>query len=191
MYKNKWTLLTLNYLRSHNQTQNNRQVLLGQSDLTNEIWSENRQVIDIKNITIHEKYDGTAAYFDIGIIFTEEDIKFTDEAKPICFSDQPFVPKQLLKQHFGLVGWEKRTESGNNIKLSFSHLQVYSQENCNEKYDIQGESSIAQDRKKMLPNLLTQETFCAGSKVSFFAIISNTNYVDKFLAFFGPPSPLL
>ena len=111
---------------------------------------------------MHEKYDGTAAYFDIGIIFTEEDIEFTDEAKPICFSDQPFEPEQLLKQHFGLVGWEKRTESGNNIKLSFSHLQVYSQETCNEKYDIQGESSIAQDRKMMLPNLLTQETFCAG-----------------------------
>ena len=150
---------------------------MGQSDLTNEIWSENRQVIDIKNITMHEKYDGTAAYFDIGIIFTEEDIEFTDEAKPICFSDQPFVPEQLLKQHFGLVGWEKRTELGNNIKLSFSHLQVYSQETCNEKYDIQGESSIAQDRKKMLPDLLTQETFCAGSKVSFF--ISNRNYVNR------------
>ena len=141
---------------------------MGQSDLTSEIWSEKRQVIDIKNVTMHEKYDGTAAYFDIGIIFTEEDIEFTDEAKPICFSDQPFVSEQLLKQHFGLVGWEKRTELGNNIKLSFSHLQVYSQETCNEKYDIQGESSIAQDRKKMLPNLLTQDTFCAGSKVSFW-----------------------
>ena len=147
---------------------------MGQSDITSDIWSENRQVIDIKNITMHEKYDGTAAYFDIGIIFTEEDIKFTDEAKPICFSDQPFVPEQLLKQHFGLVGWEKRTELGNNIKLSFSHLQVYSQETCNEKYDIQGESSIAQDRKTMLPNLFTKETFCAGSNVRFLTIISRS-----------------
>ena len=155
---------------------------MGQSDLTNENWSENRQLIDIKDIKMHEKYDGTAAYFDIGIIFTEEDIEFNDEAKPICFSDQPFVPEQLLKHQFGLVGWEKRTESRNDIKLSFSHLQVYSQETCNEKYDIQGESPIAQDRKKMLPNLLTQETFCAGSKVSSLTIISNTNYVDKFWA---------
>ena len=90
MYKNKWTLLILNYLRSHNQTKNNRQVLLGQSDLNNENWSENRQLINITEVKMHEKYDRTAAYFDIGIIFTEDDIKFTDEAKPICFSDKHF-----------------------------------------------------------------------------------------------------
>ena len=147
---------------------------MGQSDLNNENWSENRQLINITEIKMHEKYDGTAAYFDIGIIFTKEDIEFTDEAKPICFSDQPFEPEQLLKQHFGLVGWEKRTELGTNIKLSFRHLQVYSQETCNEKYDIQGESSIAQDRKTMLPNLFTKETFCAGSNVRFLTIISRS-----------------
>ena len=45
---------------------------------------------------------------------------------------------------------------------------------CNEKYDNQGESSIAQDRKTMLPNLFTKETFCAGSNVRFLTIISRS-----------------
>ena len=141
---------------------------MGQSDLNNENWSENTQLINITEIKMHEKYDKKAAYFDLGIIFTEEDIEFTDEAKPICLSEQPYKPEQLLKKHFGLVGWEKETDLENNFKLSFSTLEVYNQKSCNEKYDIQGESSIAQGRKKMLPNLFTKETFCAGSKVRFF-----------------------
>ena len=177
MYKNKWTLLTLNYLRSHNQTQNNRQVLLGQSDITSDIWSENRQVIDIEKVEMHKKYDGTAAYFDIGIIFTKEDIEFTNAAKPICFSDKPFKPEQLRSKECGMVGWgnhEDSKKSNNNFQLSFSPLQVYNQETCNEKYDIQGKSSIAQDRKTMLPNLFTKETFCAGSNVRFLTIISRS-----------------
>ena len=150
---------------------------MGQSDLTSEIWSENRQVIDIEKVEMHKKYDGTAAYFDIGIIFTKEDIEFTDEAKPICFSDKPFEPEQLRSKECGMVGWGNHGDSkksNDNFQLSFSPLQVYNQETCNEKYDIQGESSIAQDRKTMLPNLFTKETFCAGSNVRFLTIISRS-----------------
>ena len=155
---------------------------MGQSDITSDIWSENRQVIDIEKVEMHKKYDGTAAYFDIGIIFTEEDIEFNDEAKPICFSDKPFEPEQLRSKECGMVGWGNHGDSkkGNdNFQLSFSHLQVYNQETCNEKYDIQGKSSIAQDRKKMLPHLFTQETFCAGSNVRFLAIISIPEIISR------------
>jgi hypothetical protein len=142
---------------------------LGQSDLNNEIWSENRQLSHIKEIKIHEKYDGTAAYFDIGIIFTEEDIEFTDEVKPICFSDKPFEPEQLISKECGLVGWGNHKDS--NDKLSFSHLQVYTQEKCNKKYDIPGESKVAKQSKVMLPNLLTDQTFCAGSTVRMISYL--------------------
>ena len=134
---------------------------------------------------MHDKYDGTSAYFDIGIIFTEEDIEFTDEAKPICFSDKPFESEHLISRECGVVGWGNNDKANDNFQLSFSHLQVYNQETCNEKYDIQGESSIAQDRKKMLPNSFNQETFCAGSNVRFLAFIPrsknlNTNLNNKF-----------
>ena len=142
---------------------------MGQSDLNDEEWGENGQQIDIKDFKPHENYDNTSAYFDIGIIYTAKDINFTDDTKPICFSDQPFKPEQLLKKNFGLVGWKKDLK--NNFKLSSRHLQVYNQETCNEKYDIQEESTIAQERKKKLPNLLTQATFCAGSNVRSLAII--------------------
>ena len=62
----------------------------------------------------------------------------------------------------------------NNITIVFYTTLIAAALFCNEKYDIQGESSIAQDRKTMLPNLFTKETFCAGSNVRFLTIISRS-----------------
>ena len=159
------------YSSSNEKSKSTKQVLLGQSDLNDKTWSANRQEVNIKNVTIHEKYDGSSAYFDIAIIFTEEAIAFNDAVRPICLPNQPFEHNEFLKKHCGLAGWGQKPElDKDNVKLSFRHLQIYGQDTCDKKYDIQGESKIAQDRKKMLPNLFTDQIICAGSKVRFYKI---------------------
>ena len=124
---------------------------------------------NIQEIKIKAEETKTSGNFDLAIIFTEEDIKFNDETKPMyCFSSgQPFKPEQLSKEHnFGLVGWEKETKAP---ELSFDHLQVYNQETCDEKYDIQGTVCVGSK----------------GSKVRFLAIILTANIFES-----GPtPTP--
>ena len=139
---------------------------MGQTQLNNEAWSDTRKLIDIDKIKIHDKYDGTAAYYDIGIIFVNEDIVFKEGISPICLPDQPCETERLIREETSLVGWGKHenTDKANN-KLSISLLQVYAKENCNKKYDIPGESKVAKQSKAMLPNLFTEQAFCAGSEV--------------------------
>ena len=147
-------------------------MLLGQTQLNADVWSDSRQLIDIEEIKIHDKYDGTSAYCDIGLIFLKNDINFSEGIAPICLPDQPFESKHLISKECGLVGWGKdgdeKSVNPYDITLSISLLQVYTQDKCNKKYDISGQSNVAKDSKTMLPNLFTEQTFCAGSEVRFF-----------------------
>ena len=50
--------------------------MLGQSDLNAENPTNYQQVIDISHVEPHPDYDNVSAYYDIGLIFTQEDIEF-------------------------------------------------------------------------------------------------------------------
>jgi hypothetical protein len=129
-------------------------------------------LITINKTKIHDKYVGTGAYYDIGIIIVNEDIVFKEGISPICLPDQPFESEHLVKEETGLVGWGKHEDTDKaNDKLSISLLQVYAQEDCNKKYNIPGESKVAKQSKVMLPNLLTDQTFCAGSTVRMISYL--------------------
>ena len=145
-------------------------MLLGQTKLNNDEWSDTRQLITINKTKIHDKYVGTGAYYDIGIIFVNEDIVFKEGISPICLPNQPFETEHLIREETSLVGWGKHEDTDKaNDKLSISLLQVYAKENCNKKYDIPGESKVAKQSKAMLPNLFTEQAFCAGSTVRMIA----------------------
>ena len=145
-------------------------MLLGQTQLNNDEWSDTRKLITINKTKIHDKYVGTGAYYDIGIIIVNEDIVFKEGISPICLPDQPFESEHLIKEETGLVGWGKHEDTDKaNDKLSISLLKVYAQEDCNKKYNIPGETKVAKQSKLMLPNLFTEQAFCAGSTVRMIA----------------------
>ena len=99
-----------------------QKVMLGQSDLNAQTWSTTRQEIDVKEVKTHQKYDGSSAYFDIGIIFTKQAIAFNDAIRPICLPSEPFEYDQLLKKHCGMGGWGQH--KSDKVELEFRDLQI-------------------------------------------------------------------
>ena len=149
-----------------------KQVLLGQTELNSEDWSSTRKLINISYVIAHPKYDNKSAYFDFGIIYTDEDITFNSAIKPILLSDRPVGKKGFLldkEREVGLAGWGKESPSSKTKKmetiLRYSPLTIYSNDYCYEKYHIKGHAKIANLRKKMLPFFTTGQTICAGSSV--------------------------
>ena len=73
-------------IRSH---ESKRQVLLGQSELNSDTFETSRQLLNIAKVEQHPKYNNKTAYYDIGLIYTTEEIAFTEAAKPICLPSMP------------------------------------------------------------------------------------------------------
>ena len=153
-------------IRSH---ESKRKVLLGQSVLDSETFEITRQLLNINKVEQHPEYDNETAYFDIGLIYTLEEIEFNEAVKPICL---PTTPSQNLEDLHGnlavLAGWGQESENGNREKLTLRRipLAIFSQETCHRKYDLTGSSDDAKSRAKFLPNMFTNQTICAGSYVS-------------------------
>ena len=85
----KHILMTAGHcIRSH---ESNRKVLLGQTELNSDTFETSRQVLNIERVEQHPKYDNTTAYYDIGLIYTIEEIEFNEAAQPICL---PLMPSQ-------------------------------------------------------------------------------------------------
>ena len=83
----KHILMTAGHcIRSH---ESNRKVLLGQTELNSDTFETSRQVLNIERVEQHPKYDNTTAYYDIGLIYTIEEIEFNEAAQPICLPSMP------------------------------------------------------------------------------------------------------
>ena len=145
------------------------QIMLGQSDLNAESPTNYQQVIEISHVEPHPDYDNVSAYYDIGLIFTEEDIEFNIVTQPLCLSDQTHSDTIFLNdKSVYLAGWGR----GNPLKkhrdestLRQIQLTVFNQDYCYDKYDISGGSDASKQRKKFLPDKFTEQNICAGSLV--------------------------
>ena len=67
-----------------------------------------------------------------------------------------------------LAGWGQESDNGNQEKVTLRRipLAIFSNETCHRKYDVRGSSDDAKARAKFLPDMLTNQTICAGSYVS-------------------------
>ena len=162
-------MISAHCLRSHDA---NRQLLLGQSELNGEIWSPNRQLVNISAVIMHPSYNNVTAYFDIGKIYTAKAIKFNKAVQPIHLYDQPFENNAFATKfrEYGIAGWglespQLNTKSDLKPKLRYSHLLPYSNKYCDNLYRISGTGNDAKERERFLPNLMTLQTFCAGSAI--------------------------
>ena len=146
-----------------------KQVLLGQTELNSEDWSATRILINIRNVTAHPNYNNKSAYCDIGIIYTDEDIIFNNAIQPILLSDKPAENIDFLlnkEREVGLAGWADPSKTKTKeTKLKYTPLTIYSNDYCDDKYHINGDAKIADERKTMLPIFATGQTICAGSSV--------------------------
>ena len=164
-------------IRSH---ESKRKVLVGQSVLNSDTFETSRQLLNIDRVEQHPKYTNKTAYYDIGLIFTSEEIEFTEAVQPICL---PLLPSQNSENYEGnlalLAGWGQESEDGSREKVSLRRLPlaIFSQEQCHIKYDLTGRSDDARARADFLPDMFTNQTICAGSSVSlcaFFQFLTNT-----------------
>ena len=101
---NNHTLMTAAHcLRDH---QENFKILLGQADINSETTSFYRQELNIDKVVLHPLYDNKTAYFDIGLIYTKEEIKFTEAVNPLCISDLTKQGSDFLESKaVQLAGW--------------------------------------------------------------------------------------
>ena len=152
-------------IRSH---ESKRQVLLGQSVLNSDTWETSRQVLNIERVESHPKYDKISAYYDIGLIYTTEEIEFNEAVQPVCLPTAPSQNSDHLDGHLALIaGWGLESENGNRFEVTLRRipLAIFSQETCHQKYDLRGSSDDARARIEFLPNMFTSQTICAGSSV--------------------------
>ena len=147
-----------------------RQVLLGQSVLNSDSWEVSRQVLNIERVEPHPKYNNISAYYDIGLIYTTEDITFNEAAQPVCLPTLPSQNPDHLDGNLAiLAGWGQESEDGNRERTTLRRLPlaVFSNETCHQKYDLRGGSDAARKRKIFLPDMFTNQMMCAGSSVIF------------------------
>ena len=162
-------------LRTH---ENKRQVLVGQSVLKSDTFETTRQVLNIAKVEQHPKYIDYIAYFDIGLIYTVEEIQFNAAVQPVCLPTAPSQNSDDLDGNIAVVaGWGKESEDGINANgiLRRISLAVFSYETCHQKYDLTGNSDDARNRKTFLPQMFTNQMLCAGSTVIF--ILKNKSFI--------------
>ena len=152
-------------LRTH---ESKRQVLVGQSVLKSDTFETTRQLLNIAKVEQHPKYNDYIAYFDIGLIYTTEEIQFNEAVQPVCLPTAPSQNSDDLDGNIAVVaGWGKESEDAINAKgiLRRISLAVFSYETCHQKYDLTGNSDDARERKIFLPEMFTDPMLCAGSTV--------------------------
>ena len=165
-------LMTAAHCIRHHES--NKKVLVGQSLLDSETFETTRQLLNISKVEQHPEYDNKTAYFDIGLIYTLEDIEFNAAVKPICLPTTPSLNSNDLHGNYALLaGWGQESVNGNREKVSLRRipLAIFSQEQCHHKYDLRGNADDAKKRAKFLPDMFTSQTICAGSSVSLCAFV--------------------
>ena len=161
-------------IRSH---ESKRKVLVGQSVLDSEQFEITRQLLNVNKVEQHPEYDNETAYFDIGLIYTSEEIEFNEAVQPICLPTTPSQKSDELEGNLALLaGWGQESVNGNREKVSLRRipLAIFSQEQCHHKYDLRGNADDAKKRAEFLPDMFTSQTICAGSSVSFDLSIALT-----------------
>ena len=94
----KTTLLTAAHcVREFDKKKNS--VVVGAIELNYDTPSNYRQEMSISRVVRHPDYDDVAAYFDIAIIHTDDDIDFDNEfgVKPACLSNETFKTTDFLR----------------------------------------------------------------------------------------------
>ena len=143
------------------------QIYLGLSDLNGEMGGQHSQLLDIKRVQQHPNYDNVASYFDIGLIHTETEIKFTKLTKPLCLPKAPHTKidaKAGRSADLAGWGWTEPDSTSKELKLRHETITVFSREKCNGKYNVTG-GDDGPKREKFLPDLFNNTVLCAGLTV--------------------------
>ena len=65
-------------------------------------------------VELHPRYDNVSSYYDIGIIYTDKDIIFNEDVRPICLSNQPnYDVNFLASKSVHMAGWGRVTDQSN------------------------------------------------------------------------------
>ena len=142
------------------------QIYLGLSDLNGEMDGQHSQLLNITRVQQHPNYNNVASYFDIGLIHTETEIKFTKLTKPLPL---PKAPHTKIDAKAGrsvdLAGWgwtDPDSSKRKELKLRHETITVFSKEKCNGKYNVTG-GDDGPKREKFLPDLFNNTVLCAGA----------------------------
>ena len=129
-----------------------------------------KQIKSLAQILIHPKYDFKTVYFDVALLKMDSDAQYTTGVLLIC------LPKNSVSNidsrysdTVHLIGWGSNTvQDGPSPYLKYTSLTIYSQNYCNNAYDLQGGLNVGSKIKDVLPDLFKPEVFCAGHSVSYF-----------------------
>ena len=105
----KTTLLTAAHCVREFDKQKNS-VVVGAKDLNSDTPSNYRQEMSISRVARHPDYDDVAAYYDIAIIHTDDNIEFDNEfgVKPACISNLTFKSTDFLHNEVTRINLEKK-----------------------------------------------------------------------------------
>jgi hypothetical protein len=77
-------------------------------------------------VELHPKYDNVSSYYDIGLIYTDKDINFNSDGKPICLSHQPNPDVNFLaSKSVHMAGWGRVTDQSNARRNELTLRQEY------------------------------------------------------------------
>ena len=123
-------------------------------------YSEDRK---IKKYTRHPKYEFPKFYFDVAIVFLEEELIFSSRISPICLPQATMThPGQVP---ISVQGWGKDEEGNSGKRVSQANVGIRSKAECDYKFRNAG--SFNRDRvTRLMPQLTEDILFCADGNLN-------------------------
>ena len=136
-------------------------VILGTSDLTI-LDNPNTLILQVYDIDIHPSYEQNS-YNDIGIIYVENKIVFSNHISPICIPNTPFTDVDAYKDLAVYVGGfgSKSAYERKSTNLIVDLIQIFPKSYCDKSHDIKG-GLLGTKREKAIPHLFQDSLICAG-----------------------------
>ena len=125
-----------------------------------QIRSQDRK---IKEVKIHPDHNNKDWYFDVALLFLEEELTFTERILPLCVPNKPFkhpgIGRSILVQ-----GWGEDVNGEVGKQISEAAVTVRSSKECDYRFSKAGPSVIDTVRDK-LPKLTNSTLICADSSL--------------------------
>jgi secreted trypsin-like serine protease len=124
------------------------------------IYSEDRK---IKKYTRHPKYEFPKFYFDIALVFLEEELIFSSRISPICLP-QTTMTHPGAGASMSIQGWGKDEEGSFGKRVSVANVGIRSKAECD--YKLSNAGSYQNRVDILLPQLSEDILFCADASIN-------------------------